>query len=142
MPCWNYPVSRNRTPYVSAVNEKPSVGGKEHDPVKRLQGEKEKIKKLLEEGKITKEEAEERIKLIDEKIKKIEEYNKLPLEKKKEKLIENFRNFTDEMVKKGEITQEKAEELIKEYESKIKQWNGNGMPPILKKGHKCPMKKK
>lgn len=122
--------------------EKPSHTVKEQDPIKRLQGKKEKIKKLLDEGKITKEKAEEKLRLIDEKIKKIEEFNKLPLNEKKEKLINSFRTFTNNLVEKGVITKEKAEELLKEYESKVKQWDGSGKPPRFKKGHKCPRKKR
>lgn len=128
--------------YNMVEKENSTCSEKEEDPIKKLQGKKEKIQKLFEEGKLTKEEAEAKIKLIDEKIKKIEEFNKLPLSKKKEKLIENFKNFTDDMVRKGKITQEKAEELVKEYESKVNRWDGNGKPPRLKKGRKCPIKKK
>ncbi|UZQ84453.1 hypothetical protein ODU73_001465 [Thermoclostridium stercorarium] len=113
---------------------------KEQDPVTELRAKKEKIKKLLDEGKITREEAEKKIKSIDERIKQIEEFNKLPLEKKKEKLIENFKSFTEKLVKKGIITREKAEELLKDYENKVKQWDGTGKPPGFKKHHKCPVK--
>jgi len=123
-------------------NESISARETEQDPIKRLQGKKEKIQKLFDEGKLTREEAEAKIRQIDEKIKKIEEFNKLPLNKKKEKLIENFRNFTDDMVKKGKITRERADELLKEYESKVNQWDGSGKPPMFKKGRKCPLKKK
>lgn len=138
LPCLTVQYSHN---YL-VENESISARETEQDPIKRLQGKKEKIQKLFDEGKLTREEAEAKIRQIDEKIKKIEEFNKLPLNKKKEKLIENFRNFTDDMVKKGKITRERADELLKEYESKVNQWDGSGKPPMFKKGRKCPLKKK
>lgn len=119
-------------------NEKTSGVRKDHDPVRYLQDKKEKIKKLQEEGKINKEEADEKIKKTEEKIKEIEEFRKLPPEKKKKKLIEDFKTYIDGMVEKEIISREKADKLLKEYEEKVKQWDGNGKPPCFKKNHKCP----
>lgn len=136
-----FQLSRNSHYYVME-KERISERKKEQDPIKQLQHKKEKIQKLLDQGKLTKEEAQEKIKIIDAKIKKLEEFNKLSLKEKKKKLIKNFKTFTDDMVKKGKITQEKADELLKEYESKVKQWDGNGHPPKFGKGLKKPLNKK
>jgi len=105
------------------------------DPISFLKEKKEDIQKLEKEGKISKEEAERKIKKIDSKIKEIEEFNKLPLEQKREKLIEKFKKVMAEKVKEGKISQEKADELIKEYTKKIQEWDGKGMPKFYHKGH-------
>lgn len=110
----------------------------EKDPIARLKDKKAKIQELLQQGKISKEEAEARILLIDVKIRKIGEFNKLPLNDKKERLINNFKAFMNDRVKEGKITQEKANQLILEYTKKVNEWDGSGTPPRMRKcsGHR------
>lgn len=107
---------------------------KHKDPVKALEEKKEEVKDLLKQGKITEEEADELIKKIDDMIKKIEEFNRLPLEKKKEVLINKFKEHVEKKVDEGKLTREKADEIIKEHIEKINRWNGKGYPDFKHKG--------
>ncbi|HOQ37552.1 MAG TPA: hypothetical protein PK033_06175 [Acetivibrio sp.] len=101
---------------------------KHKDPIERLQRKKQKVQELYDSGKITKEEADELTKKIDEKIKEIQEFNSLPLDKKKERLIGKFKEKIDEKVKEGKLTRKEADELIKEFTRRIKEWDGKGYP--------------
>jgi len=109
--------------------------GEFKDPIKSLENRKETILKLQKEGKISKEEADKKIKKIDSRIKGIEEFNKLSVEQKRAKLIDKFKEIMALQVKKGKITQEKADELISDYAKKIQQWDGTGMPKFYHKAH-------
>jgi len=109
---------------------------REQDPIKHLERMKEKVQSLLKEGKITKEEADKINAKIDEKIKMINEFNKLPLDKKKEKLLSDLKARLDEKVKEGKLSKGQANKIMKEYEKKIKEWDGNGFPRIHNKGCK------
>lgn len=100
------------------------------DPLQILQHRKELVQKALEEGKITKQEADAITARIDEKIKEIEEFNKLDLPQKKEKLMSKFKAFVEQGVKEGKITEEKKEELIRQFTEKLEKWDGNGYPLI------------
>lgn len=116
--------------------------GEFKDPIKSLEGRKENILKLQKEGKISKEEADEKIKIIDTRIKGIEEFNKLTVEQKRAKLIEKFKEIMALQVKYGKISQEKADELISEYTKKMQEWDGNGIPKFYHKRHDKPIQKK
>lgn len=115
---------------------------RQQDPVKRLEGKKERVQKLLKEGKITKEEANEITAKLDARIKAVREFNSLTVQQKKDKLIGNYRTFIEEKVKEGKITKEKAADMIKDYNGKVNKWDGSGYPGFLKKGSgKCGHKK-
>ncbi len=109
---------------------------KHQDPIKMLQEKKEKVREMLKEGKITKEQADAKISKIDARIKRIEEFNKLPLSEKKVKLISNFKAAMDRKVKDGKLTQSEAEEIIKEFTGKVEKWDGKGYPGFLGKSFK------
>ena len=105
------------------------------DPIKSLENRKESILKLEKEGKLSKEEADKKIKKIESRIKGIEEFNKLTVEQKREKLIGKFKEVMDTQIKEGKISKEKADELISEYTKKIQEWDGKGMPRFYHKKH-------
>lgn len=98
------------------------------DPIKMLEEKKAEIQEKLKEGKITKEKADELTIKIDERIKEIKEFDKLTTEQKKEKLIKKFDEVMDKKIKEGRITKEEAEILKKEFNEKIKNWDGKGYP--------------
>lgn len=100
------------------------------DPIKFLEMKKQKIRKMQEENKITKEKADEIISRIDARIKEIEEFNKLPLDQKKERMLEKFKKSMDEKVQKGKITREEADKRIQKFKEKIEKWDGNGYPRL------------
>jgi polyhydroxyalkanoate synthesis regulator phasin len=102
----------------------------ERNPIKKYEQKKLKIKKLLEEGKITKEKADRILERIDGKIKEIEEFQNLPLEKKREKIIRDFKEKLDNMVSQGKMKKEEAEKMMKEIIEKINAWDGRGFPEI------------
>lgn len=104
------------------------------DPIKALENKKVRVKSLLKEGKITKEEADRINARIDSKIKEIKEFNKLPLEKKKEKLLSDFKVRLEQKVKDGKISKDKMDEILKQYTEKINNWDGSGYPGIHCKG--------
>ena len=107
---------------------------KHKDPIKALEEKKEEVNDLLKQGKISEEEANELIKKIDDRIKKIEEFNRLPLEKKKEVLINKFKEHVEKKVNEGKLTREKADEIIKEHIERVNRWNGKGYPDFNHKG--------
>lgn len=120
--------------------KKISPSSKELDPVKALQARKEKVQEYLKEGKITKDKADAINAKIDSKIKAIQEFNKLTLPQKKDKLKSDIKAAVEKKVKDGKLTQDKANEVIKEYNEKVENWDGTGRPPFFKKGagHKGP----
>jgi ribosomal protein S20 len=105
----------------------------QQDPIKFLEDKKAKIQQELQEGKITKEQADEKISKIDSKIKAIEEFKKLSVPEKKEKMISHFKARLDRKVESGKLDQNKADELLAEFTEKINQWDGTGFPKIDKK---------
>jgi len=106
-------------------------GFKERDPVKALEAKKEIIRKLVKEGKISKEKAEEIIRKLDAKIEKIKEFQSLPLEEKRKRLINDFTEKLDRMVKEGKISRQEADKMLKEITEKINKWDGSGLPKRL-----------
>ncbi len=111
----------------------PVIGDKkcadfEKDPVKALECRKAKVQSMLKEGRITKEEAAEKIVRIDAAIAKINEFNKLALPQKKAKLMEEFKTSVNSRVKDGRITREKGDAMTREFNEMITNWDGNGYP--------------
>lgn len=107
----------------------------EQDPIEKLKNKKQKVKELLDGGKITKEEADDLNAKIDAKIKEIQEFNKLTVEQKRDKLTKRFKDKMNNRVKEGKMTREKADEIIKEFNKKIEQWDGKGYPGFMHKSH-------
>lgn len=98
------------------------------DPIKFLEEKKSRILKLMQEGKIDKDVAQKAIEKIDKKIEEIKEFQNLPLEKKREVLINKYKDRMAEMVKKGKIKQDEADKRMKEFIEKINSWDGSGYP--------------
>jgi len=130
-------VSLAKNPYIQKVEnteqkteqrEEQSQDTRKLDPLQVLEKRKEKINKLLKEGKIPKEKAEEKLRKIDRRIEEIKEFQKLPLEKKRERVINNFRHELDKLVRDGAIKPEEAERLMNEVTEKINKWDGSGYP--------------
>lgn len=111
------------------------------DPLRALESRKVKIQSLLKEGKITKENADERIARIDSKIKEIQSFNKLTLPQKKDKLIYDCKASVEKLVKEGKLDRVKADTLLKNYSEKINKWDGNGYPHFHTKCSKGECKK-
>ena len=105
------------------------------DPLEILQKKREKVQRLLEEGKISKEKADIITKRIDSRIEEVKEFEKLTPEQKKEKLINRFKESVDRKVKEGKLTEEKAEELYKRFKEKVEKWDGKGYPRFKCKDH-------
>ncbi len=98
------------------------------DPIKRLEAKKEKVERLLKEGKLTKEQANDILKRIDDRIAEVKEFQKLPLEQKKEKVLNDLRTQTNQFVKDGKMTQEEADKMMKKAKEKLENWDGKGFP--------------
>lgn len=113
----------------------------EIDPIEKLKNKKQKVRELLDAGKITKEEADDLNAKIGAKIKEIEEFNKLTVEQKREKLTKRFKEKVDRKVKEGKLPRKKADQIIKEFNKKIEEWDGSGYPSFMRKSylkkHKC-----
>lgn len=107
--------------------------GESGDPVEMLKARKEKIRKLLEEGTITKEKADFINGKIDAAMKEIQDFNALPLDQKKEKLLTRLKESMGQKVKNGKLTQDKADEMINGFSKEIEQWDGKGYPTFFKK---------
>ena len=103
-------------------------GAFEKDPLKALEQKREEVLRLLKDGKLTKEKADEIISRIDSKMAEIKEFQKLPLEQRKEKLIKDCETRLNQMIKDGKIQQKDAETKFKEYVDKINRWDGTGYP--------------
>ncbi len=100
----------------------------EKDPIKALECKKERVLKLYQDGKLTKEKADEIVAKIDNKILEIKDFQKLPLDQKKEKLLKDCETRLNEMVKNGKMDQKTAEDKFKDYVEKINSWDGTGYP--------------
>lgn len=127
-------------PMQEEIKDKAIVQGKcadfDKDPVKALECRKAKVQSMLKAGEITKEEAKEITARIDAKIAKIKEFNKLTLPQKRAKLMEDFKAVIDGKVKEGKLTKEEAAEIIRRFNEKAAQWDGNGYPMMHGKGFK------
>jgi hypothetical protein len=104
------------------------------NPVKALELRKERVEQQLKEGKITKEKADEIITKIDAKIKEIQEFNNMTLQQKRDSLMHRFKTSIEQKVKEGKLSQDKANQLIKDYTDKVNNWDGNDYPYFLRKG--------
>jgi len=103
------------------------------DPLKALEKRRSEVQKLLKEGKISKEEAEEILKRIYKGIAEVKKFNKMSLEEKRAWLIRDCKDYLDSLVEKGEMEWNKAAEILEEYSEKIKNWNGEGYPRFFRK---------
>lgn len=104
---------------------------KKKDPIKVLESLKDKIKKKLKNGEISKEKANELIRKINQRIKKIKKFNKLTLEEKKTKLIAALEERLEKKVEENKISQEKADEILSRETKKIQNWDGKSYPEFL-----------
>ncbi|HEX9061058.1 MAG TPA: hypothetical protein VF941_12835, partial [Clostridia bacterium] len=103
------------------------VKGQEMDPVKGLENAKARIQELVKAGKLTQDKADKEIAQIDAKIKEIKDFNALTLDQKKAKLISDYKASIQKMVTAGKLTQDKADQMIKNYTDKINKWDGKSM---------------
>lgn len=99
------------------------------DPIKALEEEKEEIQRLLKEGKLSKEQADEMLKRIDERLTEMKKFQELPLEKKKEKILNDLMTNLNKLVKDGKMTKEEADKMLQEAEERLKNWNGTDFLP-------------
>jgi tRNA A37 N6-isopentenylltransferase MiaA len=104
------------------------------DPIKALENQKSHIQDMLKNGKLTQDEANTRLAKIDEKISEINKFNTLTLEQKKEKLTNDLKDRLTQAVKDGKLTQVKADEILKNFNSKLSTWDGTGYPGFGFKG--------
>jgi len=114
------------------------------DPIKSLEDKKAELQKRLAEGKITKEEADQKTAKINEIILKIQDFNKLSLQQKRDKLISEFTMHMNKKVQEGRLNQNEANTKIASFKEKINNWDGNGYPMFHEKGkhHSGDMKEK
>ena len=125
------------------IRKKKEGSDGQQDPIKALENKKERVRALLKEGKIEKEKADKITAGIDARIKKIREFNSLNLQQKKDRLISNYKAFIEKRVKSGDLSQDKATDMIAKYTDKVSQWDGAGYPWFVKKGlcGKCSREK-
>ncbi len=107
----------------------PAIGvkGQGMDPVKGLENAKARIQEQVKAGKLTQDKADKEIAQIDAKIKEIKDFNALTLDQKKAKMISDYKASIQKMVTAGKLTQDKADQMIKNYTDKINKWDGKGM---------------
>lgn len=106
------------------------------DPITRLENLKAKITEKYNEGKISKDKMDNLIAKINNVEQKIKDFNNLTLDQKKQKLISDFTTDINKRVQEGKLTQDKANELIKNYTDKVNKWDGNGYPPEISRMYK------
>ncbi|MCX7843572.1 MAG: YckD family protein [Clostridia bacterium] len=111
-------------------------GTEKNFSAEKLEEKKKIIQKMVQEGKLTQEEANKKIEQIDARVKEINEFNSLTLEKKKEKLLKEFKDRMDQKVKDGKINQEKADKMLSDFKAKVDKWDGTGNPAFHAKGLK------
>jgi hypothetical protein len=103
------------------------------DPLTMLEARKTQITKRLNEKKITEEQAKEQLAQVDAKMKEINDFNALSLEQKKEKVVNDFKTNIQKAVDDKKISQEKADEMIKNHLAQVEEWDGTGKPLMGKK---------
>lgn len=102
------------------------------DPVQRLENLKTKLTDKYNQGKISKDKYDKAIAKINQIEQKIKDFNNMTLDQKKQTLINDYNTAINKRVQQGKLTQDKANELIKNYTDKVNKWDGNGYPPALK----------
>ena len=127
-------LDRPETVSTDAIKYKGTKLKGQTDPIKALEMRKEQVKQQLKEGKITKEKADEIITKIDARIKEIQEFNNMTLQQKRDSLIRRFKTSLEQKVREGKLSQDKANQLIKDYTDKVNNWDGNDYPYFLRKG--------
>ncbi len=100
------------------------------NPIKYLEDKKQSVEKDLKEGRISKEEADEKIKEIDHRIQKINEFNSLPLSEKKEKIYSRFQKHIERKVSEGKLTNEEGQKFLKELKKELDEWDGKDIPNL------------
>jgi hypothetical protein len=127
-------IGSNQLKTVSAKSNKHSdtKQRRQTDPIKALELRKERIQQQLKEGKITKEKADEIITKIDARIEEIQEFNNMTLQQKRDSLLHRFKTSIEQKVKEGELSQDKANQLIKDHTDKVNNWDGNDYPYFLR----------
>ena len=108
----------------------------EKDPLKRLANRKENIQKQYKEGKITKEKADELTVKIDKHIAKVKEFNSLSLPQKKEHLSAKVKSHIEKEITDGKITKVEGEKIIKDFNTKLENWDGKEFPGFMHKSAK------
>lgn len=109
---------------------------KDHQgPLKKLEEKKEIIEKEYQDGKITKEQAEEKQEKIDKHIEKVKEFEKLPLPQKKEKISDKVKSKIEKDVQEGKITKDEGDKILKEFNQNLEKWDGSENPKMMKR--KC-----
>jgi len=108
----------------------------EKDPLKRLANRKENINKKYKEGKITKEKADELTQKINKHIAKVKEFNSLSLPQKKEHLSAKFKAHIEKQIIDGKIAKGEGEKIIKDFNTKLNNWNGKEFPGFMHKSAK------
>ncbi|WP_024833420.1 hypothetical protein [Ruminiclostridium josui] len=98
------------------------------DPIKYLEDKKQRIEEDLKEGRISKEEADEKIKEIDQRLQKIKEFNSLSLPEKKEKIYSRFQKHIDKKVSEGKLTKEEGQKFLTEFKEELDKWDGKDFP--------------
>ena len=137
------PVNNNNTVYSSLICKDKSTAeevllkkrskDEKDNPVKVLEGLKEKTEKRLKAGEISKEEAERLKTRIDKRIEEIKEFERLPLEEKKKLLISSLESRLEKKIEENKLSQEKAREILQKNIEEIQAWDGKSNPEILKR---------
>lgn len=120
------------SPQQSSSNTTVQTAPNKIDPIQRLENIKAKVTEKYNEGKISKDKYDSIIAKINNMEQKINDFNKLTLDQKRQKLISDYTAAVNKKVQSGKITQDKANELIKNYTDKVNKWDGTGFPPGMK----------
>lgn len=94
------------------------------DPAKRLEQMKENLDKRVQEGKMTKEEADKIIADCEKRQKDMQDFQNLPLDQKKAKMLENEKQRLDNLVKDSKITQKEADLRLELLKERLTNWDG------------------
>ncbi|AGB19898.1 hypothetical protein [Thermoanaerobacterium thermosaccharolyticum] len=120
------------SPQQSSSNTTLQTAPNKVDPIQRLESIKAKVTQKYNEGKISKNKYDSIIAKINNMEQQINDFNKLTLDQKRQKLISDYTAAVNKKVQNGKITQDKANELIKNYTDKVNKWDGTGFPPGMK----------
>lgn len=84
------PVSNAVKQPLNVLQQEQIANCQKQDPLRAIENKKAKIRELVKEGKMTPEEAEEKIAKLDEKIQRINEFKELDLPQKKKSFSLTF----------------------------------------------------
>lgn len=125
----------------SSVEQNTSVSKEQgRNPLKRLEERKAMLEKEYKDGKITKDQYDEKIAKINKHIEEIKEFESLSLPEKKAKISEKVKSRIEQQIKDGVITKEEGDNLLREFNKKLESWDGKTR---LRPGkcEKCPERK-